>query len=268
MIIAAGLVLLGIVLAAPPEPMIPTVAALPAIVSTALPPTALPAAQPTLPPTWTLTPTQEIPATQVPTPTPVFQPSPEPPTAGLDPSLLANTYWEGDGTASMWDYQFPDGSFGRFTVLPVNVWMGSFGNVRLTAGHEAALQNAIDQIGQVVPIQRVANRAFAHMTIWLMDDAEFERNADCDTVDYTIGCTEFSLTGAGILLNTVWLRITDENFDATLLHELTHGLGLAVHSPYADDLMYAIDVGQAARYSERDLNTLRALYQAPAFTGN
>lgn len=178
---------------------------------------------------------------------------------------LANTYWEGDGAGSMWDYQFEDGTFGRFVVQPVNVWIGTFGNIALTTEHESGIQNALEQISQIVPVQRVESRVFAHMTVWLMDDNEFANHAACGENYDSLGCTAPIFTEAGIMLNTVWLRAADQHFDALLLHELTHGLGILVHSPHPDDLMYAYDMGQPARYTNRDLNTLRALYSAPAF---
>jgi predicted Zn-dependent protease len=179
--------------------------------------------------------------------------------------LLANTYWEGDEEYSMWDFQFPDGSFARFTVLPVNLWVGAYGNVQMNAAYDAAIDNALNEIRQVVPIQRVQNRAFAHITMWLMTDDEFNRNAACSYVDMTVGCTSPMFTDVGILLNSVWLRVTDECFPDTVLHELTHAIGILVHSPYPDDIMYFMETCGGPHYTQRDLNTLRALYAAPPY---
>jgi len=263
-------------------PAIPTVALLPTatVVKPAdsptpevtLTPTDMLLARATLPPTWTPPPT--IVANPTATITPTLLPGQSAQIGGdgqpvavyatLSPAQLANTYWEGDGTESMWDYQFPDGTFGRFTYLPVNFWVGARG-VSITQEHEAAIQNAIDEIGQVVPIQRVDNRIFAHMTLWLMSDAEFEQNVTCEGPEMTIGCASFTYTDVGILLVSIWLRASTENFATTLLHELTHGLGIPLHSPYEADVMYAYDMGQAPHYTQHDLNTLRALYSAPPY---
>jgi hypothetical protein len=224
--------------------------------------------RPTLPPTWTPIPTAAATSTSQIAPTnkaaaqatatPAMQPT-------LDPALLTNTYWEGDGTFSMRDAQFPDGGFGRFSIFPVNIWIDATGSLTLTAEHEQAIQNALNEIGRIVPIQRVQSRIFAHMTVWLMDDPTFNQNVSCDTPDMTVGCTSTSFTDAGIMLNTIWLRVTDTNFAATLLHELTHGLGVLVHSPDPQDIMYAFEAGQPPQFTERDINTIRALYSAPAY---
>ena len=220
-----------------------------------------PAGRLTLPPTWTISPTPSR------TPTPTLTPTIPPATAfpTLSSQQLANTYWEGDGQHSMWDVQFPDGSFARFTILPVNLWVGAYGNVQITAEHDAAIDNAIRQISQVVPIQRVQNRAFAHITMWLMTDDEFNRNAGCNYIDMTVGCTSSMFTDVGILLNSVWMRVSDECFADTVLHELTHALGILVHSPSPSDIMYYMQTCGGPQYSQRDLNTLRALYAAPPY---
>lgn len=254
----------------PAKPGLATLAALPSITppkpalalrASPAPPTPTPISRATLPPTWTITPTRQASATSIPSLTPA--PATRQPTLG--PQQLAQTYWEGDGSGSMWDYEFEDRSYMRFTVLPVNVWIGPYGGTTLTQAHQAAIQEALAQVAQVVPVQRVTNRGFAHLTVWLMSDAEFERNARCSAVHLAVGCALPIFTDVGILLNTIWLRVTDEHFAATLLHEVTHGLGILVHSPDPADLMYAYQTGQPARYTARDLNTLRALYSAPAF---
>jgi hypothetical protein len=220
-----------------------------------------PAARATLPPTWTVTATLAPPLTPTPTatlPLPTRAPT-------LSPAQLADTYWEGDGEGSMWDYQFPDGSFARFTVFPINLWVGGYGGVELTRQQEAVVDAAIQEINQVVPIQRVEDRLFAHISLWLMTDEQFNTYASCNHIEVAAGCTSPIFTSVGILINTVWLHATDDCFANTLLHELTHALGLLVHSPSRGDIMYFMQTCSEARYSQRDLNTLRALYAAPAY---
>ncbi len=228
---------------------------------------AAPVERATLPPTWTSSPPPTASPTPTLTPTVVGIPGDDGPTPHntLSPAQLADTYWDGDGELSMWDLQFPDGTFGRFTIFPINFWVGTYGGITLSEAHEQAIQNALQEINQVVPIQRVDNRIFAHMTLWLMTDAEFDRNAPCSDVDLLIGCASPTYTSAGIMLVTIWLRVADQNFASTLLHELTHGLGIAVHSPHPEDIMYAYETGQPPHYTRRDLNTLRALYSAPPY---
>ncbi len=269
-LVAGGALLFRLATRPPAKPGLATLAALPSITppkpalalqASAPPATPTPMTRATLPPTWTITPTREPSAT--PTPSATSLAATRPPT--LSPEQLAQTYWEGDGSGSMWDYQFDDGSYMRFSVLPVNIWVGPYGGTTLTQAHETAIQEALAQVAQVVPVQRVTNRGFAHLTIWLMNDTEFERNARCSDIHLAVGCAMPIFTDVGILLNTIWLRVTDQHFATTLLHEVTHGLGVLVHSPHSTDLMYAYQTGQPPRYTARDLNTLRALYSAPAF---
>jgi hypothetical protein len=48
-----------------------------------------------------------------------------------------------------------------------------------------------------------------------------------------------------------------------LAHEIGHALGIQTHSPQEGDLMYT-ETDEYSRISERDLNTLRKLYQTPS----
>lgn len=234
-----------------------------------LPPTDLPTHTPnigTLPPTWTPTGTLPPTASATITVTPGARIQNQP---TLDAAQLANTYWDGDGTSyDMWSAQMPDGSYPRFERLPVNLYVQQFGNIVISSNHERAIQNALNEIGQVVPIVRVDNRVYAHITLWMMTVDEFEQFAECDFIDTTAGCTQTTYTDAGIRLVTVWLRVTDQCFDEDLLHELTHALGVTAHSPEPQDVMYANQTCNPAQYSTRDVNTLRALYDAPAYRPN
>jgi len=234
-------------------------ATMPALLPTEAP--GEPAGRATLPPTWTVTPTLTPTATLTRTPIPAR--ATRAPT--LSPDQLADTYWEGDGEMSMWDVQFRDGSFARFTVFPINLWVGGYGGGQMTDQQEAAVDNAIREISQIVPIQRVEDRLFAHITLWLMTDEQFNTYAQCHNIETAVGCTSPIFTNVGILINTVWLHATDDCFADTLLHELTHALGLLVHSPNREDIMYFMLTCVGPHYSQRDLHTLRALYAAPAY---
>ncbi len=225
-------------------------------------PTPTPYQRPTMPPTWTPVPIEV--ATKTPAPTTTLAPTLFP---TFSPAQLALTYWEGDGyDYTMWDAQLAENTYGRFDFFPINVWMGGYNGVVPTEEQEWAFQNALDQINQVVPITRVQGRMFAHLTIWLMSDADFRANAACGAEhDYAAACTLPTYTEAGILLVTIWLDAADGCFAETLLHEMTHGLGIVVHSPYPEDIMYYAQTCDKTRYTERDLATLRLLYSAPAF---
>ena len=59
-------------------------------------------------------------------------------------------------------------------------------------------------------------------------------------------------------------ELTQKEVRAVCLHELGHALGLWGHSPYEGDINYA--VVSAQHISERDINTLRKLYNTPPNT--
>ncbi|WP_084639324.1 matrixin family metalloprotease [Geitlerinema sp. PCC 9228] len=54
---------------------------------------------------------------------------------------------------------------------------------------------------------------------------------------------------------------------ATIRHELGHALGIWGHSPIETDTMYFSQVQKPAPISQRDLNTLRRIYQQPTRLG-
>lgn len=59
-------------------------------------------------------------------------------------------------------------------------------------------------------------------------------------------------------------ELTQKEMRSVCLHELGHALGLWGHSPYEEDINYA--VVSAQHPSERDINTLRKLYNTPLNT--
>ncbi len=225
--------------------------------------TVTPDGRPDLPPTWTPAPTPSItnsPSQEPATPTV----NTLPPT--LDPTALVDTYWEGDGYGSMWDVEMPGQTFGRFDRFPVNVCVVGFQGLPILPEQEAAINNAISEMNRVIPVQRVESRVFAHITVWMMRDTDFRQRAACGKYHDTVAaCAVPNYTSIGLLLSSVWIDASDPCFEETLLHELTHALGIAVHSPDAGDIMYFQQTCGPGRYSQRDLNTLQALYSAPAF---
>ena len=60
-------------------------------------------------------------------------------------------------------------------------------------------------------------------------------------------------------------ELTQKEVRAVCLHELGHALGLWGHSPYEEDINYAI-ISAAQHPSQRDINTLRKLYNTPINT--
>lgn len=60
---------------------------------------------------------------------------------------------------------------------------------------------------------------------------------------------------------------TAEYTTAALRHELGHALGIWGHSPRETDLMYFSQVRTPPKISQRDLNTLKRIYQQPTRLG-
>lgn len=257
-----------------PPPKIPTVAVLPSPTSaTSQAPTATspPANQrATLPPTWTPQPTQVRTATPtaisiLPHATASGEPT-HSPQITLDPVLLQNTYWEGDGEESMWDNVMADGTIARFNIFPINLYVRSYNGWEITPEQEAAIQSAITEMNRVVPVVEVQHAVFAHITLWLMTDADFRDHAACGAYHDTVAaCAVPAYAGAGLMHSTVWMDAEDPCFEETVLHELTHALGIKVHSPEEADILYYRQTCGPGRYTDRDINTLRALYNAPAY---
>jgi predicted Zn-dependent protease len=83
---------------------------------------------------------------------------------------------------------------------------------------------------------------------------------------------KFYLTGNPA---TISMRMTvqvSHNFTgvpllATIRHELGHALGIWGHSPKAEDALYFSQVSNPPAISERDINTLKQIYQQPTKLG-
>jgi predicted Zn-dependent protease len=54
---------------------------------------------------------------------------------------------------------------------------------------------------------------------------------------------------------------------ATMRHELGHALGIWGHSPEAKDALYFSQVSNPPAISQRDINTLKKVYQQPTRLG-
>lgn len=68
---------------------------------------------------------------------------------------------------------------------------------------------------------------------------------------------------------TIWLGMgqTQDYLRAAARHELGHAIGIWGHSPTATDVMYFAQVRQPPPISDRDINTLRRIYQQPTRLG-
>jgi predicted Zn-dependent protease len=238
--------------------------------------TRLPRTHTPLPPTWTPAASPTPYATR-PTFTPVSYATRVLSTA--DPALFGDTYWEGNGDGRYMDrFMRSEGRYLRHFDFPVRLYVYGAEQDPIW---EAAIQNAIEQISVVVPIERVATEGEATMVVFIMPREEYERWVGCDK-EATIGCASIKDLGdlaGGDRFHRVYSEIyvsTDATYPIrVMLHEFLHAMGLKVHSTdpadilfsgsSPDDLLYELVDWEQTSLSQRDLNTLRRLYANPSY---
>lgn len=233
-------------------------------------------------PTLTRTPlptAADLAATWTPSPSPTqdMRPTITPwwdttPPATADPALFGETYWEGLGDGITMESQTRSGGRHlRFINLPVKVWMER----RDDPIWEAAFANAIEEIGQVVPLEVVESEPEADLTIYIEEAYDFNKIIPCQSTDAlteTIGCNFGPLNFGDVvggdryhrIISIAYINADTDNPFGVLLHEMMHAMGIIVHSPYEDDMMFPIENGRTT-LSERDLNTLARLYANPSY---
>lgn len=185
-----------------------------------------------------------------------------------DPGQFGETYWDGSGDGITMEYLVIDGRYRRFFEFPVKLHVP-----RLSAQPqvwELAVNNALAEINRVVPIELTQNSAEADLTLEILDPAVVQRRCvglnvttrvvGCGSIDYRGGLIQPVITGQALVS-------TDTNNPAgTVLHELLHAMGIVVHSPSIDDVMYYQETEQLViKLSNRDYNTLRRLYSSPSY---
>jgi predicted Zn-dependent protease len=218
-----------------------------------------------LPPTWTPSPTF-TPDTSIITNTPISFATPVRATA--DPALFGDTYWYGIGDGyTLETFKRSGERYLRFYDFPVTVFVKGAG---LDPIWEQAVQNAIEQVAPVVPMERVPTEGEATLVIFIMEPSEYERWSGCPQ-NQTAGCAfilDVGDFGGGDtyhrIIGDVYLNTAASNPIGTLLHEVLHALGLMVHSPEQGDIMYPVETDRTT-LSQRDLNTLRRLYANPSY---
>lgn len=229
----------------------------------------------TFPPTWTPTFTFTVSPTFTPshtptvtaTLTPSFTPTVPPPAtdfsveATIDPLTLENSYWTGDGVKSMEDYQY-EGAYLRFYKFPVMVWI----NRPDDALWSPALNYTINLLSPIVPMERTEFLDEADITVYVDDAAEYYSHCPAQTS----GCAsmEYDYDAAGDFVPFSWVHLLADYPQPyiSIVHEVIHALGVFVHSPDINDVMWFSEgYGDGLSLSERDRNTLAILYALPAY---
>lgn len=171
-------------------------------------------------------------------------------------------YWEGAGDTPAMSAYGQQGRFLRFTDFPIQVYMLP------DEGWETALEHALLQLNEVLPIQRTTLSAQADILISVVAPEDFQAATPC--LDFqTEGCAVIRPVGQAehfSVIGHVWLNTASPLPPKhLLLHELIHALGLLVHSPFPDDVMYNGSDSFPILLSPRDRATLLRLYTSPAW---
>lgn len=216
-----------------------------------------------LPGTWTPTSPPTVDPNYV-TSTPWFGPTAVLSTA--DPALFGETYWDGIGDGyTLETFTRTGGRHLRFYEFPVKVYIDGGDDE-----WHSAVNSAIVQLNQVVPIELINDEPQATMVIYILPPDDYERWSGCPKAE-TLGCAvilDLGDFGGGDryhrIYGQVYLSTDSYNKTGTALHEMLHALGVMVHSPEPGDIMYPM-VTERTTLSQRDLNTLRRLYANPSY---
>ncbi len=183
-----------------------------------------------------------------------------------DPIQFGDTYWEGSGDGVTMEYLAYDGRYRRFYQLPVKLYATGL----QTQVWVNAVDNAIREINQVVPMVLTDSRREADIILEIVSPVEVQRRCVGLSMTRVVGCGAIEYEGEGAngpIISGYALIATDTNNpQGTVLHELLHTMGVIVHSPNSDDIMYHRETRRlVTQMSQRDMNTLRRLYASPSY---
>ncbi|PJF45046.1 MAG: hypothetical protein CUN55_00905 [Phototrophicales bacterium] len=196
----------------------------------------------------------------------VSVPTETPPIALEIPPPVGDDYWYGfDGNMNEFTQ---DGGYYRFYEFPVLFYQGPLPN----AGFQYYIEDALAQIGRVVPIERTDNPEEADLFLEFLPRIELQ--GLCNATNEVEGCGAlfydtdlYSRTGKVDYTGFAAIASDTTIPEVVILHELIHAVGVLVHSNDTRDIMYYryTEGFVSARMTTRDYNTLRRLYNARAF---
>ncbi len=183
------------------------------------------------------------------------------------PAAVGEDYWTGF-TNSMNDFA-QNGGYYRFYDFPVKFFQGSLPN----ASFQFYIEDALAQIGRVVPIERTDNPDEADLFLEFMPRIELQVFCSSQN-DAVEGCGAlfyntdvYWSTGRVEYIGYAAIASDTDIPEVVIIHELLHAVGVMVHSPDRRDVMYYEYNAESVslRMTTRDQNTLRRLYNARAF---
>ncbi|MBZ0316794.1 MAG: hypothetical protein K8L91_10290 [Anaerolineae bacterium] len=221
-----------------------------------------------LPPTWTPNPT--IPTATLPpyytsTPRPTDTPfSTSRPIVTIDPVNFGDTYWLGNGDGTTMELYYANGRYWRFYEFPVTIYFESEGSDLIW---DYAVKNAIAELNQVIEVERTDDERQADIVLKIVDAIQLAKECEVSDIFVVAGCATFRTWGGSArpdFRGFAFVSTAAFYPVAATLHELVHSLGVVVHSPDPDDIMYFQETPNTS-LSIRDINTLRRLYGSPSF---
>lgn len=141
---------------------------------------------------------------------------------------------------------------------------------------EEAVETAIAQWNRYLPLERVRDRAQANVVIVRSrPPINTIRNPETGRMEFSRARTartryEFDLKNRK-LIHRMIIEISPDQAKihtlATARHEMGHALGIWGHSPNPEDVLYFSQVRNSPQISDRDVNTLKKIYQQPTRLG-
>lgn len=173
----------------------------------------------------------------------------------------------------------------RVFIEPVETTDSTFVSSQAETWVEAVTQ-AVQEWSVYLPLQQVDAAEAAGIAIWRSAPALQLERSDAETADSTSTLplprvrsaeTQYHLfierpiDAPAQLSQRFTIQLTPNQtpdyLKATARHELGHALGIWGHSPVATDALYFSQVRQPSAISQRDINTLKRIYQQPTQIG-